>query len=179
MNRSSFKLISSFSKRWFTVKSDGRLKGKVGIVTGGSSGIGKETSLLFAQEGAKVAVVDINDTQGKETVKMIKDLGGEAIYIHADQAKEKEVENMVATTEKQFGKVNIVFNNAGISHADDNGIDTDEKIWDLTFAINVKGVFFGCKYGIPALKYLNVYLYFSKFFQDVLEEVQLSIQLHL
>lgn len=130
-----------------------RLENKVALITGGSSGIGRATALLFAREGAKVVVVDIKDEDGKETVRMIKAQGNEAAYCHADVSKADDAKNMIAFAEQTYGKLNILFNNAGIMHgADDDAISTDEAVFDLTMNINVKGVFFGCKYGIPALR---------------------------
>jgi NAD(P)-dependent dehydrogenase (short-subunit alcohol dehydrogenase family) len=130
-----------------------RLLNKVALVTGGSSGIGRETALLFAQEGAAVVVADVNDTAGQETAQLILDQGGKAAYVRCDVSKASDCENMVAFAEQTFGKLNVVFNNAGIMHSDDdNAVTTEESVWDLTMNINVKGVFFGCKYAIPALK---------------------------
>jgi NAD(P)-dependent dehydrogenase (short-subunit alcohol dehydrogenase family) len=130
-----------------------RLENKVALITGGSGGIGRETALLFAKEGAKIVVTDVNDEAGKETADMITAEGGEAFYLHADVSKAADCEAMVAYTEEKFGKLNILFNNAGIMHSDDdNAMTTEESIWDLTMNINAKGVFLGCKYGIPALQ---------------------------
>ena len=130
-----------------------RLQDKVALITGGSSGIGRETALLFAQEGARIVVVDVNDTAGEETVADIKAAGGDAIYVHADVSKAADCENMVKAAEDTYGKLNILFNNAGIMHSDDdNAMTTEEAVWDLTMNINLKGVFLGCKYGIPALQ---------------------------
>ena len=130
-----------------------RLQDKVALITGASSGIGRETALLFAQEGASITVVDINDEGGQETVRMVEQLGGRAIYVRADVAKAADCQQMVAQTESTFGKLNVLFNNAGIMHSrDDNAMTTEEEIWDLTININLKGVFLGCKYGIPALQ---------------------------
>ncbi len=130
-----------------------RLKNKVTLITGAGSGIGRETALLFASEGASVVVVDVNDAAGHETVLMVADAGGKAAYVHADVSKAGECEAMIAFAEQTFGRLNVLFNNAGISHAaDDDAINTSEDVWDLTFNINVKGVFLGCKYGIPALR---------------------------
>jgi len=126
-----------------------RLENKVAIITGGASGIGKESSLLFAKEGAKIVVVDVNDAEGEKTVAEIKTAGGEAVYAHADISKAADCEAMVKTAEDQFGKLNVMFNNAGIMDSrDDNALVTEEEVWDLTMAINLKGVFLGCKYGI-------------------------------
>ncbi len=130
-----------------------RLKDKVALITGASSGIGRETALLFAKEGAKVVACDVNDQGGEETVSLIKEANGEAIYINADISKAMDCENMVMRAEQEFGKLNIMFNNAGIMHSsDDNAVTTEEDVWDLTMNINLKGVFLGCKYGIPAIK---------------------------
>ncbi len=129
-----------------------RLKDKVALITGGSSGIGRETALLFSSEGAAVVVVDLNDEAGAKVVSEIEAAGGKAVYAHADVSKAADCENMVKVAEQTYGKLNIMFNNAGISHADDdNAMTTEESVWDLTMAINVKGVFLGCKFGIPAL----------------------------
>lgn len=130
-----------------------RLKNKVALVTGGGSGIGRETSLLFAKEGAKAVVIDINDPAGEETVQMILADSGEAMYVHADISKAIDCENMVRAAERAYGAIHILFNNAGIMHSqDDDAVNTSEEVWDLTMDINLKGVFLGCKYGIPALR---------------------------
>jgi NAD(P)-dependent dehydrogenase (short-subunit alcohol dehydrogenase family) len=129
-----------------------RLENKVALITGASSGIGKESALLFAKEGAKIVAVDVNDANGKNTVAEIKNAGGEAVYAHADISKAADCEAMVKTAEDQFGKLNVMFNNAGIMDSrDDNALVTEEDVWDLTMAINLKGVFLGCKYGIAAM----------------------------
>src|SRR5574341_2259157 len=129
-----------------------RLKDKVALITGAGSGIGKESALLFADEGARVVVVDIADDAGNATCAQIEEHGGEAVYVHADVSKAADCANMVKTAEETFGKMNVLFNNAGISHInDDNAMTTEEDVWDLTMQINLKGVFLGCKYGIPAL----------------------------
>jgi NAD(P)-dependent dehydrogenase (short-subunit alcohol dehydrogenase family) len=130
-----------------------RLQDKVALITGASSGIGRETALLFAAEGACVVIADVNDTGGTETVEMVRAQGGKAVYAHADVSKAADCENMVNVAEKEFGKLNVLFNNAGIMHSnDDNAMTTEEWVWDLTMAINLKGVFLGCKYGIPAIQ---------------------------
>jgi len=130
-----------------------RLQDKVAVITGGGSGIGYHTSLLFAQEGAAVVVADVNDDGGNQTVSEIKAAGGEAFYVRADVSKATDCESMIAAAEREFGKLNILFNNAGVMLSDDDdAINTDEAVWDTTMAVNVKGVFFGCKFGIPALR---------------------------
>ena len=130
-----------------------RLKDKVALITGAASGIGRESALLFAQEGAKVVAVDLNDEAGEATVAKIRSAGQAAIYVHADVSKAADCEAMVAAAEREYGQLNVLFNNAGIMHgSDDNAMVTDEDTWDLTMGINLKGVFLGCKYGIPALQ---------------------------
>ena len=134
-----------------------RLDGKVALITGASSGIGRETALLFAKEGAQIVCVDVNDDAGNATVAEINDSHPEdsprAIYVHADISLDADSRNMVEQAEQQFGKLDILFNNAGIMHSDDgDSQSTSESVWDLTMAINLKGVFLGCKYGIPALQ---------------------------
>jgi NAD(P)-dependent dehydrogenase (short-subunit alcohol dehydrogenase family) len=130
-----------------------RLPDKVALITGAGSGIGRESALLFAKEGAAIVVVDVNEAGGQETVQMVQADGGRAAYITADVAQAQDCERMVAFAEETFGQLNVLFNNAGIMHhADDNAITTEESIWDLTMNINAKGVFFGCKFGIPALR---------------------------
>ena len=130
-----------------------RLKNKSALITGGSSGIGLETALLFAKDGAKVVIADINGEGGQQALARIKEQGGIAAYCRADISKAADCEQMVAFAEKTFGQLNVMFNNAGIMHSDDgDAVSTEESVWDLTMNINVKGVFFGCKYGIPALR---------------------------
>ena len=130
-----------------------RLAGKVALITGGGSGIGREAALLFAREGAAVVVADINDAPAHETVRLIEAAGGSAIEFVADVSRSDDCAAMVAHAEESFGKLDVLFNNAGVMlPADDNAITTDESVWDLTMAINAKGVFFGCKHGIPALQ---------------------------
>jgi NAD(P)-dependent dehydrogenase (short-subunit alcohol dehydrogenase family) len=126
-----------------------RLKDKVALITGGGSGIGRQSALLFSREGAAVAVVDVNEPAARETAAMIPN----AIAVRADVSKAADCQQMVAAAEKAFGKLNVLFNNAGIMHAkDDDAVATEESVWDLTLDVNAKGVFLGCKYGIPALK---------------------------
>jgi NAD(P)-dependent dehydrogenase (short-subunit alcohol dehydrogenase family) len=98
-------------------------------------------------------LTDVDDAAGQESVRAVEEVGGEAIYVHADVARAADCAAMIGAAETRFGKLNILFNNAGIMHSqDDDAVQTEEEIWDLTMAINLKGVFLGCKYGIPALR---------------------------
>lgn len=130
-----------------------RLANKVALITGGGSGIGRESCLLFAQEGASVVVVDINEETAAETARLIRETGGHATHVRADVSRAADCEAMVRHAEETFGKLDILFNNAGIMHSEDSdAVHTMEDIWDLTMAINLKGVYLGCKYGVPALR---------------------------
>ncbi len=130
-----------------------RLADKVCLITGASSGIGKATAKLFARQGASVVLADINDKDGTALATELQQSDAKAIYVHADVSKSADCQTMIAAAEQEFGQLNILFNNAGIMHAEDNdAINTEESIWDLTLAINLKGVFLGCKHGIPALR---------------------------
>jgi NAD(P)-dependent dehydrogenase (short-subunit alcohol dehydrogenase family) len=126
-----------------------RLKDKVALITGAGSGIGRQTALLFSKEGAAVVCVDVNENAARDTASSIKN----SIAVKADVSKAADCHQMVMAAERQFGKLHVLFNNAGIMHAkDDDAITTSEEVWDVTLDINAKGVFLGCKYGIPALK---------------------------
>lgn len=130
-----------------------RLENKVALITGAGSGIGRESALLFAREGAAIVVADVNDGGSAETVALVEASGGKAVSVHADVAKAVDCAKMVQVAEEHFGKLTILFNNAGIMrHDDDDAVNTEEAVWDITMAVNLKGVYLGCKYGIPALR---------------------------
>jgi len=130
----------------------GRLKDRVALITGAGGGIGRESARLFAREGAKVVVVDVKEKAAKETAEEIAAAGGAAAATAADVSRAADAKAMVAFAEKQFGALHILFNNAGIFPDEDGSvIDTDESVFDRVIAVNLKGVFLGCKFGIPAL----------------------------
>lgn len=124
------------------------LKNKVAIVTGGASGIGRATALLFAQEGASVAVVDINPELGHSIVSEIEAAGGSAVFIPCNVGIAKDCQNAVEQTVEIFGGLNILFNNAGIIRRADV-IGTTEEEWDRVMDVNVKSIFLMSKYAIP------------------------------
>jgi len=123
---------------------------QVVLVTGGSSGIGRATSLLFAQHGAKVVIGDINPA-GVETADTIKSAKGEAIFVQADVRDAQEVQNLVATAVKTFGGLHCAFNNAGVLPPMSPLADIEESTFDQTFAVDVKGVFLAMKYEIQQM----------------------------
>lgn len=129
-----------------------RLADKAAIITGAGSGIGKASAILFAREGAKVAVADINDTAGEGTVAAIKSDGGEAFFVHTDVSKASDAEKLVRETVKNFGRIDILFNVAGMPMNNVAIEDLDEELWDRIYTVNVKGVFLTMKYTIPAMR---------------------------
>jgi len=129
-----------------------RLAGKTALITGAGSGIGREAARLFAAEGACVVVADRDATGAAATVEAIGEAGGRASAVSVDVTQSAEVEAAVAAAEGEFGALHVLFNNAGIFPDDDGSpIDTPEATWDRVMNVNLKGVFLGCKYGIPAL----------------------------
>ena len=129
-----------------------RLEGKVALITGAGSGIGKLTAKLFASEGAKVVVTDVVDDAGQATMEEIRADGGEAAFVHADVSNASDAEAMVRFAVDTFGGLHVLMNNAGIFHPQDDSVtNTPDDVWEKTIAINLKGVFLGCKFGIPAM----------------------------
>lgn len=130
-----------------------RLQDKVAIITGAGSGIGREAALIFAREGARVVAADMNGDAGTQTVEEITAAGGEAVFVATNVAQAASVEALVQEAEGRFGKLDVIFNNAGIfPDADGSVLDTSEEVWDLVMNVNLKGVFLGCKYAIPAMQ---------------------------
>jgi NAD(P)-dependent dehydrogenase (short-subunit alcohol dehydrogenase family) len=126
----------------------GLLQGKIALVTGASSGIGRAAALVFAREGAPVLVADVSEEQGHETVKLVKDAGGEAVFARCDVSRATEVEALVATAVKQFGRLDCAYNNAGISGKIARTADETEEGFDRIMAINLRGVWLCMKYEI-------------------------------
>lgn len=119
---------------------------KVVIITGGGSGFGRETAIKLAKQGVNVAVVDLSEEKGIETVQLCKELGSDAIFIQADVSKIEDVKNYVAKTMEHFGKIDMFFNNAGISGSGVRTLDCSEEEFDSIIDVNLKGAFYGLKY---------------------------------
>ncbi len=127
----------------------GRLEGKVCVITGAGGGMGREAAIVFTAEGAEVCVADVNEALAEETVSLCS---GDAFACRANVADEAEVESMYEETAKRFGGVDVLYNNAGISPADDASVlDTSVEAWQRVQDVNTKGVFLCCKHGIPHL----------------------------
>jgi 3-oxoacyl-[acyl-carrier protein] reductase len=129
-----------------------KLSGKVAAITGAGSGMGQATGLLFAGEGAKVCVVDIDGNAAERTVGLIKEKGGDAIAIRADVAKASDVAMMVKSTVDKYGRLDILYNNAGYPMLPTPLESIEEELWDKIMAVNVKGIFLACKYAVPVMK---------------------------
>lgn len=127
------------------------LEGKVGLVTGGGDGIGRATSMMFASDGAKVAVADLRLSAAEETVAAIREAGGEAIAIEANVASEADVQRMVDEAVAAFGKLDCACNNAAAGAGFKHMESVDEKNWDLCHSVTLKGVWLCMKYQIPAM----------------------------
>jgi len=128
-----------------------KLLDKAALVTGGSSGIGRTTALLFAMEGAKVAIASRRQEEGQSVVDEIRRAGGEAIFVKTDVSQAEDCANAVAKTVAAFGKLDVAFNNAGVEAFGKPVADTDESTWDHVMGINLKGVFLSMKYEIPEM----------------------------
>lgn len=129
-----------------------RLEGQVALITGAAGGIGREAALLFAAEGARVVVCDRDESGGEETVSRIEKARGSAVFVAADVSRAEEVRDAVAAAVDFGGGLHVLFNNAGVMpDGDGSPLDTPESVWQQVVDINLKGVFLGCKYGIPAL----------------------------
>lgn len=129
-----------------------KLFNKIALITGSGSGIGRASAILFSKEGAKISVVDMDQKSGQETIELIKQKGGNAIFIRADVSKASDVEIMIKTTVDIYGRLDILFNNAGIPMSFTPVEDVKEGLWDRIMDVNVKGIFLGCKYAVPIMK---------------------------
>jgi NAD(P)-dependent dehydrogenase (short-subunit alcohol dehydrogenase family) len=130
----------------------GRLDGKVALITGAGGGIGQQAALLFAAEGASVVAVDLDETTAAETADRVAAAGGRCVAFRADVSTSDGCEAMVAFAESTYGALHVLFNNAAVMlSGDDDAITTPEDVWETTMAVNAKGVWLGCKHGIPAL----------------------------
>jgi NAD(P)-dependent dehydrogenase (short-subunit alcohol dehydrogenase family) len=129
-----------------------RLQDKVSIITGGASGMGRVAARMFAAEGAQVVVADVTEPAAQSVVDEVVAAGGKAIAVAADVSKEPDAKRMVDAAVDAFGRVDVLYNNAGIMpEADHSVIDTSVEDWDRVMAVNVRGVFLGCKYAIPKM----------------------------
>ena len=134
-----------------------RLKNKIALITGGSAGIGQATALLFARSGVEgLVLADIDEKGGAKTLEMCKEVSKnlKAYFFKTDMRSPQGIKSLFEKTAQEFNsKLHVLVNNAGIMHSDDdNAVTTDEKVWDLTMDINLKAIFFCCKYGIPLMK---------------------------
>ena len=127
-----------------------RLEDKVAIITGAGSGMGRVAAQMFAAEGAKVLVAEYDEKAGAETADLVRAAGGEATFARTDVSNESDAAAMVAAAKDRYGRVDVLYNNAGVMpELDHSVVDTDVATWDQVMAINVRGVFLGCKYAIP------------------------------
>jgi NAD(P)-dependent dehydrogenase (short-subunit alcohol dehydrogenase family) len=131
-----------------------RLKGKVALITGAGMGMGREASVLFAEEGARVIVADIDGQAAQGTVALVEKAGGQALAVTGDVALEADVKRMIEEGARRFGALHVLYNNAGVlwKDRDRSVLETDEASWDRVMAINLKSVFWVTKYGIPHLR---------------------------
>ena len=129
-----------------------RLTDKVAIITGGGGGMGRVAAQLFAGEGARIVVAEFSEAAGSETVDLVRKAGGDATFVKVDVSREADARLMVDHAVATYGRLDVLYNNAGIMpEADHSVIDTDVDTWDKVMAVNVRGVFLGCKYAIPAM----------------------------
>ena len=129
-----------------------RLDGKVCVITGAGGGMGRVAAQLFAAEGARVVVAEFAEAAGEETVRLVREAGGQASFVKVDVSSEPSARAMIEHAVATYGRVDVLYNNAGVMpEADHSVIDTDVATWDQVMAVNVRGVFLGCKYAIPRM----------------------------
>jgi NAD(P)-dependent dehydrogenase (short-subunit alcohol dehydrogenase family) len=130
-----------------------RLADKVTIITGAGGGMGRVAASMFAAEGAKVVVAEYDEAAGRETVELIRGAGGEATFVKVDVSSDADARAMVDHAVATYGRLDCLYNNAGVMpEADHSVTDTDVETWDKVMAVNVRGVYLGCKYAIPAMQ---------------------------
>ena len=130
-----------------------RLADKVTIITGGGGGMGRVAAEMFAREGARVVVAEYGEAAGQETVARIEAAGGQATFVRADVSKAADAQAMVAHAVATYGRLDCLYNNAGVMpEADHSVIDTEVDVWDQVMAVNVRGVYLGCRFAIPAMR---------------------------
>ncbi|MEJ7748282.1 MAG: glucose 1-dehydrogenase [Candidatus Limnocylindrales bacterium] len=130
-----------------------RLRDKVTIITGAGGGMGRVAARMFAAEGARVVVAESDQATGRETVDLVRSEGGEITFVGVDVADETSARGMVDHALATYGRVDVLYNNAGIMpEADHSVTDTDVAVWDQVMAVNLRGVFLGCKFAIPAMR---------------------------
>lgn len=129
-----------------------RLTDKIAVITGAGSGIGRATALLFAREGARVVIADIDNHGGIDTENLIKESGGKAIFVHTDVSVAADVAKLVSIAIDRFGKIDILYNNAGIFMKNTPVEQVEESLWERIFAVNVQGIFHGVKYVVPEMR---------------------------
>jgi NAD(P)-dependent dehydrogenase (short-subunit alcohol dehydrogenase family) len=131
-----------------------RLAGKTALITGAGMGIGREAAVLFAREGARIVIGDLDEAAARETVRLVEDAGGQAIAVTGDVAVEADVKRMVEDGVRRFGGLHVLYANAGVlwKDRDRSVLETDEKWWDRVIAINLKSAFWLTKHGIPELR---------------------------
>src|SRR5487761_46053 len=151
-------LRKAYSLRFYLVRSDSRrrpmtteLEGKVGLVTGGTSGIGRDTAVLFAKAGAKVVVAGRRELEGKETIDLVRAAGGDGLFVKTDVSLAAEVQALVRKTVEKFGRLDVAFNNAGIEGKWMPIAEQPEEDWGRTMDINLKGVWLCLKYEIQQM----------------------------
>jgi NAD(P)-dependent dehydrogenase (short-subunit alcohol dehydrogenase family) len=129
-----------------------RLDGKVALITGAGSGMGRLAALTFAREGARIVAADVSASAGEDAAAEVARGGGDALFVEADVSVEGQVREMVRRATDRFGRLDVLYNNAGIFPAQDGSVvDLAEEVWDRVLAVNLKGIYLCCKYGVPAL----------------------------
>ncbi|HET9985635.1 MAG TPA: glucose 1-dehydrogenase [Longimicrobiales bacterium] len=129
-----------------------RLRDKVCFITGGASGMGRVAGEAFCREGARVALADVTEDRGESAAAEARAAGGDAFFVRCDVTREADVRSAIAATVERYGRLDVLYNNAGIMmEADRSVVDTEESVWDRTLAVNVKGIYLCCKHGIPRM----------------------------